>query len=710
MKHILKTVLALTLALSVLLVPMTVSVSAAKGDYNDKYVLNVGASLSVDVPAETTVYVQAANSNGSIVDASANVSLANVISYCTQIVPASGKTATFQMIAERDWFTLYNSGTQTIRVTLTLTGGVAQDTTGTVNNPEVLVLEDLYDIGVLNAYVTKALAAGNEGYYYKVVAPGDGAINVGVSAFDDDYNDIGWIFFANNVTQGKYGDNHWSDDEEVVYSDQIPVNAGDEVVIFAATYDPANMYNNPVGNIGVSVSFSEMGSSDCPVAPVVGKNTAVIKNGSGYYYTYTATKDGTATVTVNSATGWQFNINGIPVDPEDYDNYYYGDPHSIDEDPVVASESIELKAGATVNICINTYDPNSPWAGPSGSIDWTFTFVAGEVSDDDDDNNNDDPSGDLGGDDDVNYALSDAVLEIGTKDYAVDTTYPYTVYVFAPTEKGKYTISTDDGVIGIVSYIDMWVQNVPTADNVNATEIVWECNSVGQSIMVAINSAVDTAAITVTREELVEKETVPWIRYENKVKPEAFVLESDFDEMMYVDTFDSVNDKAVLGEDGFYHLNDKYGPILYVCLSDSLMNLSDAWGYGQLKEVIVDENGEIVERTDFYYAFEEYFNCADPDTGVYPLTVDLIEMFRRIGAYHGWYGEKGYIGGDLEDAWMFACYYNEGETFTPGANTTNKNNSPGTADVSDALNVALLAILAAGAVVMTATSKKVTTR
>ncbi len=709
MKNILKTALALVLALSVLLVPMTVSVSAAKGDYNDKYVLNVGASLSVDVPAETTVYVQAANSNGSIVDASANVSLANVISYCTQIVPASGKTATFQMIAERDWFALYNSGTQTIRVTLNLTAGEAQDTTGTVNDPEVLVLEDLYDIGVLNAYVTKALEAGNEGYYYKVIAPGDGAINVGVGAFDDDYNDMGWIFFANNVTQGKYGDNHWSDDEEVVYSEQVPVKAGDEVVIFAATYDPANMFNNPAGNIGVSVSFSETGSSDCPVAPTVGKNTAAIKNGEGYYYSYTATKDGTATVTVNSATGWQFYINGIPADPKDYGSYYYGDSHYYDDDPVVSSESIDLKAGETVEICINTYDPNSPWAGPSGSIDWTFAFVAGEVGDDDD-NNNDNPSGDLG-DDEVNYAISDSTLEVGTKEYAVDATYPYTAYAFTPDEKGKYTISTEDGVIGIVSYIDMWVQNTPSADNVNATEVVWECNSVGQGIFVAINTDADTATITVTREELIEKEEVPWIIYENKVTPEPFVLESDFEEMMYVDTFDDVNDQAVLGEDGYYHLNDAYGPILYACLSDSLLSLSDAQKYGQLKEVFVDENGNVTERTDFYEAFEEYFVCADPDTGVYPLTEDLIAMFRRIGAYHGWYGENGYIGGDLEDAWMFACYYNEGETFTPGATTTtNKNDSPATADVSEALNVALLAILAAGAVMMTVASKKATVR
>ena len=202
---------------------------------------------------------------------------------------------------------------------------------------------------------------------------------------------------------------------------------------------------------------------------------------------------------------------------------------------------------------------------------------------------------------------------------------------------------------------------------------------------------------------------MPWIVYENKVTPEAFVLESDFDEMMYVDTFDDVADQAVLGEDGFYHLNDKYGPILYVCLSDPLLSLSDAQKYGQLKEVFVDENGVVTERTDFYAAFEEYFACADPDTGVYPLTEDLIAMFQRIGAYRGWYGENGFIGGDLEDAWMFACYYNEGETFTPGAKP-NGSGSPATGDVSDALCAAFLMILTAGTITMTAVFGKATTR
>lgn len=708
MKTMIKTVLSLVLALSVMLMPMTLSVSAAKGDFDDKYVLNVGANLSVNVPAEATVFVQAANSNGSIVDASANASLENVIQYCTQIVPASGSTATFQMIPERDWFALYNSGTQTISVTLTLTAGEAQDTTGSMDNPEVLTLEDPYQMGMKMAVAQYTFEAGNEGRWYKVIAPGEGVINVSVSACDEEYNEVGWQYLANNKTQGKYGDNHWSDDDPVVDMEQVPVKAGDVVEVFAIPYDPANMFSAPAGIVTTVVSFSAKGSYDCPVEAVLGQNTASVENAAGYYYTWTAAKDGTATFTMNTATNWEYRINGIPVDPEDYGSYFYGDTHWSDDDPVVASESIEMKAGETLDIYVNTYNPAG--APLSGDIDWTLSFEAGEVGDDEP---GDEP-GDLPDDEEeLNYAISDEALAVGTKEYAVDSTYPYTVYAFSPEETGKYTISCADGILGIVSYTDLWVQNTPSGDNVKDVEVVWECTSVGQSIYVAVMADTNVATVTVTREDLEEKEEIPWIIYENVVTPEAFELESEFDDMMYVDTFDEVLDKAVLGEDGYYHLNDATGPILYACLSDPLMNLSDAWGYGQLKEVLVDADGNITERTDFYYAFEEYFNCADADTGVYPLTVDLIEMFTRIGAYHNWYGEDGFLGGDLEDAWMFACYYNEGESFEPGATTTTtttKTPSPNTADTSDVTNMLFAALLAAGAVVITLSAKKATAR
>lgn len=588
MKHIMKTAMALVLALAVLLIPMTVS--AALGDYSEPYELTAGGTrLSVYVQPETSVYVKASDSNGSVV----NVGYATASTYflqygrLTTVYPNNDadNTATLTLDPAMNIFEVYNSGSEAITVYMTLTAGTPVDKTGTMESPVELTLS-----ASQTASAKKELAAGNDGYWYTITAPDEGYLHVTIGSVDANGTSLGWLYFVNNNTQAKYGDSHWSDDDPAVNTESVAVKAGDEVDIFVATYDPASMFSNPAGTVSVTV-----------------------------------------------------------------------------------------------------------------------TFEAAEVDNDDNDNNN----GGDSGDDEINYVISDSELEVGTDEYAVDTTYPYTVYAFAPTETGKYTISCADGAIGIVSYTDMWVQNTPSEDNVNADAVVWECTAVGQGIYVAVMSGADTVSVTVEREELVVKEEVPWVIYENVVTPETFVLDGNFDDMMYVETFDDIVDEAVLGEDGFYHLNDAYGPILYACLSDSLMNLADAWGFGQLKEVIVDGEGNVVSKTDFYYAFEEYYLCADTETGLYPLTVDLIEMFTRIGAYHNWYGETGFIGGDFEDAWMFACYYNEGETFEPGATTTTaaettttKTDSPKTADASDAMNMLLAAVLAAGAIVMTVVSKK----
>ena len=92
------------------------------------------------------------------------------------------------------------------------------------------------------------------------------------------------------------------------------------------------------------------------------------------------------------------------------------------------------------------------------------------------------------------------------------------------------------------------------------------------------------------------------------------------------------------------------------------MSLVGANTYGQLTYVEYDEDGNVVSKTHYATAFEEYAACAYTDESgamYYPLTVDLMVMFQNVGANNGWYGEYGFVGGDLEDAWMFACYYDE---------------------------------------------------
>ncbi len=306
------------------------------------------------------------------------------------------------------------------------------------------------------------------------------------------------------------------------------------------------------------------------------------------------------------------------------------------------------------------------------------------------------------------YVISDSNLDIGSNNYTIDQSSDYTAFAYAPTETGEYTISVSSGKIGIVSYTDMWVQNDPSEENVNASSVEWECTAVGQGIFVAVKATETSVTIQVKRKELIVEEEVPWVDYENKHTPQPFVLDGDFKEMEYVETFDDVVDEAVLGADGFYHLNSATGPVLYACLNDSVtLNLQDANSYGQLKEVLVDENGKIYSRTNFYDAFEAYFACADVNSGLYPLTEDLIAMFTRIGAYHGWYGEEGFVGGNLADAWMFACYYTEGETTI--TTTTGDPNTTVTTNTTSSTNGRPMPSAPTSEATTTATSSETTT-
>ena len=185
----------------------------------------------------------------------------------------------------------------------------------------------------------------------------------------------------------------------------------------------------------------------------------------------------------------------------------------------------------------------------------------------------------------------------------------------------------------------------------------WICTSVGQSIWVAALPDTNAATITVDYEEVEIKE-IPREYYENTTTPEAFTFAGDADALEYVETFDDVADEAVLGADGYYHLNSADGPILFANLDDPMMSLAQANSYGQLKQLIYEDD-ECVLIIDYTVAMIDYLAAMDTETGLYPLTADLMEVFQKAGTSLGWYGAEGWLGGEEADAWMFACYYSE---------------------------------------------------
>ncbi len=280
-----------------------------------------------------------------------------------------------------------------------------------------------------------------------------------------------------------------------------------------------------------------------------------------------------------------------------------------------------------------------------------------------------------------NYVDNWVYLEMGTNEYETDTAYEYTAFHIEPDDVGKYTISCEEQQIGILSYSEFYIPSAPSSENISGYSVEWDCTSVGQAIVLAVESGDGAVEITVTREDLVQKEEMPWTIYENQVTPAAFTFSQDATALVAVNTKDNAVDTAVLGEDGYYHLNTADGAILFVNLT-SPMSFASMIELGRVKEVVQDADLTILSQTDFNDAMKEYTACVDSKTGLYPLTVDLIEVFKRVGAYSDWYGATGFVGGELEDAWMFACYYIDG--YTTMEAPEGDVNGDGTADAADA--------------------------
>ncbi|MBQ3017149.1 MAG: Ig-like domain-containing protein [Clostridia bacterium] len=131
----------------------------------------------------------------------------------------------------------------------------------------------------------------------------------------------------------------------------------------------------------------------------------------------------------------------------------------------------------------------------------------------------------------------------------------------------------------------------------------------------------------------------------------------------------NVSLKAVLNEsDGYYHLNSKNGPVIYMKLTvtnaytEALEKICETQPF---QHYIYDENGEFKDKITYAPMMYDYFEAADDTVGVYPLTNDLAVAIKDMGNVLGWYkpanpGETHLIFGTdpvTANAWLFACCY-----------------------------------------------------
>ena len=374
MKNMMKKAFSMMLVVAMIMSIVPMTAFAAVGDYAEPYQLVAGGDvLRVTVEPGLEAYIQVDDCNNSTVTVGYATSDGYFIQYGRQSVyPETDGTATFTMNSFSNIFSVYNSGEETVTVAMMLEAGAGAGA-GTMDNPEEVVFEDGW------YYNDISLEYQNQGYYLKVTAPDDCAIGVSASAYDPEtYANVGWTFNVANITAGQYSDNFLSTDYEFGYEYITEVSEGDELIIMAATYDPADMWNNPAATLSVSINVYYPGDYSYPEVVEEGDvSTYITADSWGYYYAYTAIEDGEATVTMNDAEGWQYSLIVEPASGLDTD-YYYGDMHAYNDAVVVASETVPMRAGDKLLISVCTYDPET-WSAFEGTVNWSFDFEAGEI-------------------------------------------------------------------------------------------------------------------------------------------------------------------------------------------------------------------------------------------------------------------------------------------------------------------------------------------
>ena len=251
-------------------------------------------------------------------------------------------------------------------------------------------------------------------------------------------------------------------------------------------------------------------------------------------------------------------------------------------------------------------------------------------------------------------------------------------YLFYPPLSGTYTVQVTEGQ-GRVEYYGAshFVQKQPALDSVDGVVTLSVTPSmIGEggatsAYVLGLDAQSETAVLTITRvgdhQWTVEDE--PWTEYPTTHTPSAFKFEPTAGKTLtYVDIINGKTEdyNVVLGTDGFYHMGSQDGPLVYMNLGKKAPNASfyliingdGVAGGSPVRKYYYDAEGNFLKKEDYTNILKDYMSCMDEETGLYPLTEDLVFI---INTRSGWWTEDdpNYIfdGCNPELGWLFACCY-----------------------------------------------------
>lgn len=548
-------------------------------------------------------------------------------------------------------FSITNNNTATSGgYTFTLTKASNTDTKGTYENPAALVLDTL-----TTAKITDVC------YYYSYTATEDGTLSVKVENTDN------WVCsISGGSAESAYCK---STDSPVVNPVEYPVTEGDEIILWVAT---AEFGSGTVSFTASLVTVEETTATEpaeiTTVATEPEKITTVATEPEEITTVATEPQEGTTVVT----------------EPQEVATTVATEPK--EEVTTVTTEPDEVVTTAATQPVVITTAATTP-------VDEEGAFV--DINED--------------------YCLSVTPLTLGDNEITISKVYPATLFEFTPSEYAEYKITADDPNAFVGAYAGTINYIPPTAAG-TGNEVTVSFTA-GSDIVIAVKGT-STCTLTIEKSgDVAIKEESAWTVYENIVEVTEIETDVDIKDLTNVMIYDDVANFAVLGSDGYYHLDSADGEILYVNLNSNVMSFVDIVANSKLCAVFYDEQGNVTDKIDFTDAVFEYINNAAQIVDgeeifyFYPLTADLIEMYQVVGLANDWYGRKGWVGGIEDDAWMFACYYEEGVVVNGDTTTEDVVVQPGnpsavqTGQNSLVVYASVFAMLLAAAVVVFARKK-----
>lgn len=286
--------------------------------------------------------------------------------------------------------------------------------------------------------------------------------------------------------------------------------------------------------------------------------------------------------------------------------------------------------------------------------------------------------------DDSNLGYKAALVGEGATWVAIDKP-EMSYYVFTPTRGGIYKFSYISETAMTIGYFGN--PNIVLSENIAEVKdgtftVEIADSSIGNEgggtvqLVIGIRSlAVKETVLVIERVGDAEKpllwENLPAKEVPTEVKENGYLNH----ELVDLDVTDK-DLKVVLNEtDGFYHLGDKDGPVVYVRINSAspyLASFKTICDNTRMCYIYLDEDGKPVKKESYNDIIQAYSEVAN-NLGICPLTTEMITVIKNTGAYLKWWDfsaggnnifTSNAAGEDIEidtssitpdTAWMFAC-------------------------------------------------------